>query len=58
MINIFFFFFLYKDGQENVYNEQGINDPMGNILTQITDLNIVLESITSQQPASLLKKNC
>lgn len=42
--------FFYEDGQENVYNEQGIKvfDPMEDILTQITDPNIVLETITSQ----------
>jgi hypothetical protein len=42
--------FFYEDGQENVYNEQGIKafDPIGDTLTQITDPNIVLETITSQ----------
>jgi hypothetical protein len=44
--NIFF----YEYGQENVYNEQGIKvlDPMEDVLTQITDPNIVLETITLQ----------
>lgn len=43
--------FFYEDGQENVYDEQGIKvfDPMEGVLTQITDPNIVLESITTRK---------
>ncbi|KAI8053650.1 uncharacterized protein B0P05DRAFT_479653, partial [Gilbertella persicaria] len=49
--------FLYKDGQDNVFNEQGekVFDPMEGILTEITDPNIVLETITSQRAYLALK---
>ncbi|KAG1135586.1 hypothetical protein G6F37_012654 [Rhizopus arrhizus] len=51
--------FFYEDGQENVYNEQGIKafDPMGDTLTQITDPNIVLETITSQSTYLAIRKS-
>ncbi|KAI8060401.1 uncharacterized protein B0P05DRAFT_557997 [Gilbertella persicaria] len=40
--------FFYEDGQENVYNDLGIKvfDPVENVLTQITDPNVVLETIS------------
>lgn len=43
--------FYYEDGQDNVYNEQGVKifDPMEDVLTQIKDPNIVLESLTTQK---------
>lgn len=49
--------FLYEDGQDNLYNEQGekVYDPMEGILTQISDPNIVLQTITSQQTYLALK---
>lgn len=42
--------FFYEDGQENVYKEQGIKvfDPMEDVLMQITDPNVVLETIDTQ----------
>ena len=42
--------FFYEYRQKNVYNEQGINvfGPMENILTQITNPNVVLETIGIQ----------
>ena len=44
--------FFYKDGQENVYTEQGIKvfDPMEDILTQVTDPNIVLGPLPLKVP--------
>ncbi|KAI8047300.1 uncharacterized protein B0P05DRAFT_365567 [Gilbertella persicaria] len=52
MINNTFFF--YKDGHENVYNEYGerVFDPMEGVLTEVSDPNAVLETITSQSPTS------
>lgn len=49
--------FFYEDGQDNLYNEQGekVYDPMDGILTQISDPNIVLQTITSQQTYLALK---
>lgn len=49
--------FFYEDGQDNVFNEQGekVFDPMEGILTEITDPNIVLETITSQREYLALK---
>jgi hypothetical protein len=43
--------FYFEDGQENVYNDRGqkVFDPMEDILTQIKDPNIVLETVTSRQ---------
>lgn len=41
--------FFHEDGQENVYNDLGIKvfDPMEDVLTQITDPNVVLETIAT-----------
>jgi hypothetical protein len=41
----------YKDGHENVYNEEKekVFDPMEGVLTEISDPNVVLETITSQK---------
>ncbi len=58
--------FYYEDGNDNVYNEQGekVLDPIEGILTEITDPNIILEGITSQQfylaikpPEKVIEKN-
>ena len=47
MLNAFYF----EYGQENDYNDRGQKsfDPMEDILTQIKDSNIVLETVTSRQ---------
>ncbi|KAG2236674.1 hypothetical protein INT48_000671 [Thamnidium elegans] len=39
-----------QDGQENLFNEHGekVYDPMEDVLTQIDDPNIVLETITNR----------
>ena len=49
--------FFYEDGHENVYNEHGqkVLDPMEGVLTEITDPNIVLETITNQKAYLSLK---
>ncbi|KAI9262895.1 hypothetical protein EDC94DRAFT_518704 [Helicostylum pulchrum] len=41
--------FYYEDGQDNVFNENGekVVDPMEGVLTDITDPNIVLATITN-----------
>jgi hypothetical protein len=51
--NIFF----YEDGHDNFYNKDGerVFDPMEGMLTEISDPNIVLETITSQKPYLSLK---
>lgn len=43
--------FFYEDGQENLFNELGekVYDPMEDVLTQIDDPNIVLETITNRE---------
>ncbi|KAI7867983.1 hypothetical protein BDF14DRAFT_1725449, partial [Spinellus fusiger] len=43
--------FYYENGYENVYNEDGerVFDSMKSILTEISDPNVVLETITSQK---------
>lgn len=43
--------FFYEDGNENVYNEDGerVFDSMEGVLTEITDSNVVVETITSQK---------
>jgi hypothetical protein len=43
--------FYFEDGQDNVYNEQGkkVFDPMEDVLTQVTDPNIVLETVTNRK---------
>ncbi|KAG1607144.1 hypothetical protein G6F46_012510 [Rhizopus delemar] len=43
--------FFYEDGQENLFNEHGekVYDPMEDVLTQIDDPNIVLETITNRE---------
>ncbi|KAI9494113.1 hypothetical protein BDB00DRAFT_871641 [Zychaea mexicana] len=40
-----------EDGQENLFNEHGekVYDPMEDVLTQIDDPNIVLETITNRE---------
>jgi dihydroorotase len=40
----------YEDGNVNIFDDNGtkVYDPMEDILTDITDSNIVLETITSQ----------
>jgi hypothetical protein len=42
---------LYKDGQENIFNEkeEKVYDPMEDVLTHVDDPNIVLGIITSRQ---------
>lgn len=47
MINSFY----YQDSQDHVYNEQGekVFNPMEGTLTQITDPNTVLETVTTQK---------
>lgn len=42
-------YFFYEDGQKNAYNDLGIKafDPMEDVLTQITDPNVVLETIAT-----------
>lgn len=47
MTNIFYF----EDEQENVCNEKGkkVFDPMEEVLMQVTDPNIVLQTVTSQK---------
>ena len=51
--------FYYQDSQDNVYNEQGkkVFNPMEGILTQITDFNIVLETVTTQKTYLSSPKN-
>lgn len=53
MKNIFF----YKDGHENVYKEEGekVVDLMEGVLTEISDSNVVLKTITSQTSYLSLK---
>ncbi|KAI8884497.1 hypothetical protein K501DRAFT_128299, partial [Backusella circina FSU 941] len=43
--------FFYEDEQENVFNEQGekVYDLMEDVLTQVNDPNIVLETIISRE---------
>ncbi|KAG2229910.1 hypothetical protein INT48_008285 [Thamnidium elegans] len=43
--------FYYEDGLDNVFNENGdkVVDPMEGVLTDITDPNIVLVTITSRE---------
>lgn len=45
------FYFFYKDGNDNLYNERRdkVLDPMKGILTKTEDPNIVLQMITSRQ---------
>jgi hypothetical protein len=40
----------FYDGQDNLYNEQGVKvyDPMGDILTEINDPNMILQRVTGQ----------
>jgi hypothetical protein len=47
IINIFYF----EDGMDNLFHEHGekAHNPMEGVLTEITDPNIVLETITSRQ---------
>ncbi|KAG1474713.1 hypothetical protein G6F56_000181 [Rhizopus delemar] len=50
--------FFYEDGQDNIYNEQGeiVYGPMEDVLTQIDDPNIILETITSQKTYLSVKR--
>ncbi|KAI7863970.1 hypothetical protein BDF14DRAFT_1707187, partial [Spinellus fusiger] len=50
--------FIYKDGQENIFNEKGekVYDPMEDVLTHVHDPNIVLETITSRQTYLSVKR--
>ncbi|KAI8091189.1 uncharacterized protein B0P05DRAFT_444361, partial [Gilbertella persicaria] len=43
--------FYFEDGMGNLFDEHGerVYDPMEGVLTEITNLNIVLETITSRQ---------
>jgi hypothetical protein len=43
--------FIYEDGYENVYNEKGERffDLMEDVLTEISDPNVILDNITSQK---------
>lgn len=43
--------FFYEDGQDNLYNEQGVKvyDPMEGILTEINDPNVILQRVTTGQ---------
>ncbi|KAG1145598.1 hypothetical protein G6F37_002295 [Rhizopus arrhizus] len=43
--------FYFKDGMDNLFDEYGerVYDPMEGVLTEITDLNIALETITSRK---------
>ena len=49
--------FFYEDRHNNVYNKNGkrVFDPMESVLTEISDTNVVLETITSQKPYLSLK---
>lgn len=42
--------FCFKDGMDNLFDEHGerVYDPMEGVLTEITDPNIILETITSR----------
>ncbi|KAG1039067.1 hypothetical protein G6F43_012583 [Rhizopus delemar] len=45
MSNVFY----YEDGQDNLYDEQGMRvyDPMKDVLTEVNDSNIILETLTN-----------
>ncbi|KAG1140518.1 hypothetical protein G6F37_009010 [Rhizopus arrhizus] len=47
MSNVFY----YEDGQDNLYDEQGMRvyDPMEDVLTEVNDSNIILETLTNQK---------
>lgn len=49
--------YFYAVGQDNLYNDQGVKvyDPMEDVLTQITDPKIVLETVTNQKSYYKLK---
>jgi hypothetical protein len=49
--------FFYEDEHNNAYNKDGqrVFDPMEGMLTEISDPNIVLETITSQKSYLSLK---
>jgi hypothetical protein len=49
--------FFYEDEHNNVYNKDGerVLDPMEGVLTEISDPNVILETITSQKPYLSLK---
>lgn len=48
----------YEDGKDNIYNEQGgiVYDPMEDVLTQIDDPDVILETITSQKTYLSVKR--
>ncbi|GAA5811900.1 hypothetical protein MFLAVUS_005347 [Mucor flavus] len=50
--------FFYEDGKDNIYNEQGgiVYDPMEDVLIQIDDPNVILETITSQKTYLSVKR--
>ncbi|KAI9365188.1 hypothetical protein BD770DRAFT_336835, partial [Pilaira anomala] len=41
----------YEDGPDNPYDEQGMRvcDPMEDVLTEVNDSNIILETLTNQK---------
>ena len=43
--------FYFKDGMDNLFDEhdERVYDPMEGVLTEITDPNIVLDTITSRK---------
>jgi hypothetical protein len=43
------FIFYYEDGNDNIFDDNGtkVFDPMEDVLTEITDHHIVLETVTS-----------
>lgn len=43
--------FYYEDGQDNLYDENGmkVDDPMEDVLTEVNDPSIVLETLTNQK---------
>lgn len=54
--------FFYEYGQETIFNEgERIHDPMEDVLANVDDFNIFLETITTQQTYLSIKrpeKNC
>lgn len=51
------FTFYYEDGNDNIFNDNKtkVYDPMEGVLTDVTDSNIVLETITSRYTYLKLK---
>ncbi|KAI7866248.1 hypothetical protein BDF14DRAFT_1695012, partial [Spinellus fusiger] len=48
----------FYDGQDNIYNEQEeiVYDLMEDVLTQIDDPSVILETITSQKTYLIVKR--